>query len=122
MYEAVFAAREAALAAIRPGAKAADVDKAARDVLEARGFGSKFKHSTGHGVGFEAISAGAKPRLHPKSSDTLETGMVFNVEPAIYIEDYGGIRHCDMVAVTDTGAEVLTPFQCRFGELVVEDS
>ena len=120
MYEAVFAAREAALSAIRPGARAADVDKAARDVFEARGFGPQFKTSTGHGVGFSAISANAKPRLHPKSSETMEIGMVFNVEPAIYINGYGGIRHCDMVTVTKGGAEVLTPFQCRLDELVLE--
>lgn len=80
-------------------------------------FGPQFKHSTGHGVGFSAISANAKPRLHPKSTETLETGMVFNVEPAIYFEGYGGIRHCDMVTVTEAGAELLTPFQCGAGEL-----
>ena len=43
--------------------------------------------------------------------------MVFNVEPAIYFEGYGGIRHCDMVTVTEAGAELLTPFQCAAGEL-----
>ncbi len=118
MYQAVFAAREAALAAIHPGVKAADVDKAARDVLEKRGFGPQFKHSTGHGVGFSAISANAQPRLHPKSEDTLEIGMVFNVEPAIYFDGYGGIRHCDVVSVTEAGAEVLTAFQDRPGELL----
>jgi Xaa-Pro aminopeptidase len=116
MYDAIYAARQAALSAIRPGARASDVDSAARDVLNLRGFGPQFKHSTGHGVGFSAIDAGAKPRLHPKSNDTLQSGMVFNVEPAIYFDGYGGIRHCDMVAVTDSGAEVLTPFQsCTAG-------
>ena len=45
--------------------------------------------------------------------------MVFNVEPAIYIDGYGGIRHCDMVTVTETGAELLTSFQCRVAELVI---
>lgn len=119
MYDAVFAARLAAFGAIRPGARAADVDRAARDVLKARGFGPQFKHSTGHGVGFSAISANAKPRLHPKSEDVLGTGMTFNVEPAIYFEGYGGIRHCDMVAVTGAGMELLTPFQCNIGELVL---
>ncbi len=120
MYDAILAARQAALDAIHPGAKAADIDTAARDVLRARGFGPQFKHSTGHGVGFSAIDANAKPRLHPKSDDTLETGMVFNVEPAIYFEGYGGIRHCDMVTVTAEGAEVLTPFQCSLDELVLD--
>lgn len=118
MYEAMFAAREAALAAIRPGAKTADVDKAARDVLEKRGFGPHFKHSTGHGIGFSAISANAKPCLHPKSAETLETGMVFNVEPAIYFDGYGGMRHCDVVAITEAGTEVLTDFQGRPRELL----
>jgi Xaa-Pro aminopeptidase len=119
MYDAISSARQAALSAIRPGAKAADVDTAARNVLKSRGFGPHFKHSTGHGVGFSAIDANAKPRLHPKSEDKLEDGMVFNVEPAIYFEGYGGIRHCDMVTVTDSGAELLTPFQPCAGELSV---
>ncbi len=119
MYSAVFAAREAALAAIRPGIRAADVDAAARRVLDAHGFGPQFKHATGHGVGFAAIDHEALPRLHPKSRDVLEAGMVFNVEPAIYEDGYGGVRHCDMVAVTNDGADVLTPFQAKIEELQI---
>ncbi len=122
MYDAVSEARQAALNSIRPGVKAAEVDTAARDVLKTRGFGPQFKHSTGHGVGFSAIAANAKPRLHPKSEDTLEAGMVFNVEPAIYFDGYGGMRHCDMVAVTDSGAELLTPFQCSLDDLTLSGS
>lgn len=110
MYDAISSARDAALKAIRPGVRAADVDKAARQVLSDRGFGEQFKHATGHGVGYAAIDHNAQPRLHPKSPDLLEPGMVFNVEPAIYIEKVQGMRHCDMVTVTDSGAEVLTPF------------
>lgn len=119
MYDAISAAREAALHAVRPGARAADVDKAARQVLSARGFGDQFKHATGHGVGYAAIDHNAKPRLHPKSPDLLKAGMVFNVEPAIYIENSQGMRHCDMVAVTDSGAEVLTPFLEHPREMVL---
>ncbi|HTU43987.1 MAG TPA: Xaa-Pro peptidase family protein [Bryobacteraceae bacterium] len=122
MYDAVSRAREAALSTIRPGVKAASVDTAARDVLKTCGFGPHFKHSTGHGVGFSAIDANARPRLHPRSEDILETGMVFNVEPAIYFEGYGGIRHCDVVVVTDSGAEVLTAFQCSIEDLVKSGS
>jgi Xaa-Pro aminopeptidase len=110
MYQAVLAAREAALAAIRPGVAAAAVDQAARAELEQRGFGREFKHPTGHGVGFAAIDHNAQPRLHPRSTDVLESGMVFNVEPAIYVEGLEGLRHCDMVMVTVSGVEVLTPF------------
>lgn len=119
MYDAVFAARRAALEVSRSGIRAAEVDAAARRVLEARGFGAEFKHGLGHGVGFAAINHNAPPRLHPASNDVLETGMVFNVEPAIYIEGFGGMRHCDMVVVTGAGAEVLTPFQSCVEELTV---
>jgi Xaa-Pro aminopeptidase len=119
MYEAVLAAREAALGTIRAGARAADVDAAAREALAARGFGALFKHSTGHGVGFAAIDASAQPRLHPASPDVLLAGMVCNIEPAIYIDGFGGIRHCDVVAVTESGCEVLTPFHAEMTELVV---
>jgi Xaa-Pro aminopeptidase len=110
LYEAITAAHLAARDAVRPGARAADVDHAVRSVLEKRGFGKAFKHSTGHGVGFSAINHLARPRLHPQSPDLLETGMVFNVEPAVYLEGYGGIRHCNMVALTANGVEKLTPF------------
>lgn len=112
MYSALFEARRAALDAIRPGAAARDVDAAAREALTGHGFGDAFKHSTGHGVGFAAINHNARPRLHPASNETLEEGMVFNVEPGIYIDGYGGMRHCDMVAVTADGYELLTPFHC----------
>ncbi len=119
LYEAVFAARQAALQAIRPGVKARQVDDAARSALERRGYGQDFKHSTGHGVGFAAIDPNALPRLHPKSPDVLEPGMVFNIEPGIYLAGYGGIRHCDVVALTEDGPEVLTPFQTKIEELTL---
>ena len=117
MYGALFAARDAALAALAPGVGASDVDAAARSVLEERGFGKQFKHPTGHGVGFGAINPHALPRLHPKSPDRIEAGMVFNVEPGIYFEDFGGMRQCEMVAMTHTGAEVLTGFQGTIDDL-----
>ena len=84
---------------IRPGAKAADVDTGSARCLKA---GDLDPVQAFHGTRrrFFGDSANAKPRLHPKSEETLEIGMVFNVEPAIYFEGYGGMRHCDMVAVT----------------------
>jgi Xaa-Pro aminopeptidase len=112
IFAAVFAAREAALAAIRPGVCAASVDQAARQKMHEHGFAAEVRHATGHGVGFEAINAEARPRLHPASPDILEPGMIFNVEPAAYFEGYGGVRHCDVVVVNERGCELLFPFQC----------
>lgn len=111
LYDAVAEAHRAAEEVLRPGARAMDVDRAARTVLEKHGLGKAFKHSAGHGIGFGAINPRALPRLHPQSPDVLETGMVFNIEPALYLEGYGGIRHCNMVALTVKGVEQLTPFQ-----------
>jgi len=110
MREIIMEARQAALDSIRPGISAQKVDQAARGVLEKYGFGPQFKHGLGHGVGFAAANANGRPRIHPASPDVLETGMTFNVEPAIYFDEYGGMRHCDVVAVTDSGVEVLTQF------------
>jgi Xaa-Pro aminopeptidase len=109
--EAIVAARAAALSAIRPGVAAGAVDRAARDVLEDAGYGAQFRHTTGHGVGFIAIDHEEPPQLHPQSDEPLQPGMVFNVEPGVYIDGYGGVRDCNMVAVTEDGYELLSPFQ-----------
>ena len=119
MYRAIFEARESALAAIRPGAMARDVDEAARRVLQTHGFGDFFTHGLGHNVGFSAISPDFSPRLHPASTDRLEIGATFNIEPSIYIRDFGGIRHCDVVTVTANGPEVLTPFHDTVEQLII---
>ena len=122
MYGAVHAASHAAIGAIRPGVMAADVDAAAREALVSRGFGDHFKHATGHAVGFAAMDYDTPPRLRPMSDDRLETGMIFNIEPAIYVEGFGGLRHCDTALVTETGVEILTPFQSSIEHLVVRSS
>lgn len=110
MRAAIAEARAAALGCIKPGAKAEAVDHAARSVMKAHGFGEAFKHATGHGVGFAAADPNDRPRVHPSSPDLLEIGMTFNVEPAAYFDGYGGMRHCDLVAVTADGVRVLTDF------------
>jgi Xaa-Pro aminopeptidase len=97
---------------IRPGIHARQVDGTARSDLEKYSYGKQFTHALGHGAGF-AANANGRPRIHPASPDVLEAGMTFNAEPAIYIEGYGGMRHCDVVAVTSSGADVLTQFQTR---------
>jgi Xaa-Pro aminopeptidase len=110
MRAAIEEARHAALNAIHPGVLAKRIDEAARSIMKSHGFGSAFKHATGHGVGFAAANANALPRIHPLSPDVLEPGMSFNIEPAAYFDGYGGMRHCDVVAVTSAGAAVLTGF------------
>jgi len=117
VFAAVFESRDAALAAMRVGARAADIDRAARDVTESHGLGAAFKHPAGYGAGFGAADHTARPRLHPKSDDVLQAGMVLKLELGLYLENYGGVRTTDMVAITENGAEVLTPFHWSLDEL-----
>ncbi len=106
MYEAVLQAQLASIAAVRPGAEAEEVDLAGRQVLKKAGFDAYFTHSTGHGVGIEIHE---QPRVARGQKQKLEPGMVITVEPGIYIPGDGGVRIEDMVLVTATGHEVLTP-------------
>ena len=122
MRAAMMRARFATLESIRPGIFACEIDKVARDSLDKDGFGKYFKHATGHGVGFSACDASARPRIHPLSPDRIEEGSVFNIEPAIYIDSVGGMRHCDMVYVTSNGAELLTDFQVGDQDFIVPGS
>jgi Xaa-Pro aminopeptidase len=110
MRSAIMDARKSGMLAIRPGVAGSAIDRATRSVLETHGLGSAFKHGAGHGVGFAAANAAGRPRIHPLSPDVLESGMTFNLEPAVYFEGYGGMRHCDLVAVTSDGVRVLTNF------------
>jgi Xaa-Pro aminopeptidase len=105
-HERVLEAQQAAVAAVGSGVICGDVDEAARSVLRRAGFADAFSHSTGHGVGLEIhepprIGAGQKTRLQP--------GMVITIEPGVYLEGQFGIRIEDMVVVTRTGGQVLTP-------------
>jgi Xaa-Pro aminopeptidase len=109
LHDAVRAAQQAAIAAVRPGVEASAVDAAARSVLHARGLGEAFGHGTGHGLGLEVHE---EPRISQQRGDlppvTLTPGMVFTVEPGAYLPGFGGVRIEDDVLVTETGCEVLT--------------
>ena len=105
IYRTVLTAQERAIAAIRPGVPAQQVDALARTVIEAAGYGDFFDHGLGHGVGMQIHEA---PRLRKESPDLLEPGMVVTVEPGIYLPDWGGIRIEDDVLVTPDGREVLS--------------
>jgi Xaa-Pro aminopeptidase len=105
VYEVVRQAQEAALAAVRAGASARDVDSVARDLITAAGHGEHFGHGLGHGVGAEVHEG---PRLSQRSDATLEAGQVVTVEPGVYVPGAVGVRIEDLVVVTETGTEVLT--------------
>jgi Xaa-Pro aminopeptidase len=105
MYHAVRSAQEDAIAKIAPGVKAREVDSAARLRITDCGLGKYFVHSLGHGVGMEIHE---EPAISPTGDTVLRPGMVFTVEPAVYVPRFGGVRIEDMILVTDDGCEILT--------------
>ncbi len=105
-YQAVLEAQEAGVAAVSSGVSSGDVDESARNVLRREGLAEAFSHSTGHGVGLEIHES---PRIGARQKARLQAGMVITIEPGIYLPGEFGVRIEDMVAVTRTGGEVLTP-------------
>jgi Xaa-Pro aminopeptidase len=105
VHAVVARAQQAAMRAVRPGAAARDVDAAARAVIAEAGYGEQFNHGLGHGIGLEVHEA---PAVRPNSDAVLETGMVFTIEPGIYLPGWGGVRIEDDVLVTPEGCELLT--------------
>ncbi|MBI3753035.1 MAG: aminopeptidase P family protein [Deltaproteobacteria bacterium] len=105
VYHAVKDAHDKAIEAVSPGVKASYIDSVARDFIQHAGYGKYFGHGTGHGVGLQVHE---RPTISPYNDEILEEGMVFTIEPGIYIPDWGGVRIEDMVLVTRDGCEVLT--------------
>ncbi len=105
VYGVVLAAQRAAIAAIRPGAIMKEIDATARQVIADAGYGERFGHSLGHGIG---LAVHEQPRLAPDQDRPLAPGMVVTVEPGIYLPGWGGVRIEDDVLVTEDGHEVLT--------------
>jgi len=115
VYQAVLEAQQTAIAAVRPGVRAGDIDAAARLTLGRHGLAEAFGHSTGHGLGVEIHET---PRIGPRREATgdgpappdeaIEPGMVFTIEPGAYLPGWGGVRIEDDVLVTSDGVEVLT--------------
>lgn len=107
MYEVVIESQAAGVQAVRPGAAAADVDGASRRVIEEAGWGDRFVHATGHGVGIDIHEA---PAVSATSADTLERSSVVTVEPGVYLPDLGGVRIEDTLIVTEDGSRAVTRF------------
>jgi Xaa-Pro dipeptidase len=111
IYEVVRQANAAGRAAVRPGISAQEVDRAARRVIEDAGYGERFFHRTGHGLGLETHEP---PYIVEGNEQPLVPGMVFTVEPGVYVPGVGGVRIEDDVVITEDGAESLTTFPRRW--------
>ncbi len=100
IYEVVKEAQQTAIDGYKPGMKGKDLDKLARDVIAGYGYGEYFGHSLGHGVGID-VHEGVS--VSPGSELVLEKGMIFSVEPGIYVPGLGGVRIEDLVTIGDNG-------------------
>ena len=105
LYETVKKAHDLAVSAVKPGVDCKALDAIARGHIEECGFGEFFGHGLGHGVGLEIHE---KPTISSRSSQTVEEGMIFTIEPGIYIPGLGGVRIEDLVEVTVDGCRVLS--------------
>ncbi|MBE9917095.1 aminopeptidase P family protein [Paenibacillus donghaensis] len=107
IYNAVLEANLQGIQAIKPGVTLASVDQAARNAIEKAGYGPYFLHRLGHGLG---IDVHEYPSVHGNNSDLVQSGMIFTVEPGVYVAGLGGVRIEDDIFVTDNGVEVLTSY------------
>ena len=105
IYQIVKEAHDKAIEKVRPAIPIAEVDGAARDHIRRKGYGEYFGHGTGHGIG---LAVHEDPAVNSENKGPVQEGMVFTIEPGIYLPDHGGVRIEDMVLVTRHGAEVLT--------------
>ena len=107
VYDLVLQTQVAALGEVRAGAGCRNVDAFARERIDAAGYGERFGHGLGHGVGLEVHE---QPTLSRAGDGELEAGNVVTVEPGVYVPERFGVRIEDLVVVTDGGAEVLSSF------------
>jgi Xaa-Pro aminopeptidase len=106
-YELVRSANAEGRKTVKPGISAEEVDRAARSVIEQKGMGENFIHRTGHGLGLDVHE---EPWIQAGNRRPLEAGMVFSVEPGVYVPGKLGIRVEDIVTVTEDGVRTLTGF------------
>jgi len=114
IFDIVLEAHDSALASIRPEMALCDLDVVARDFISSQGYGEYFGHGLGHGVGLEIHEY---PAVSSRSDQRLLEGMVFTVEPGVYVPGIGGVRIEDTVVVTADGFETLTSIPKQFKQL-----
>ncbi len=105
IYRAVHEAHMRALEAVKPGVSVRKIDLAARSVIDEAGYGRYFLHGLGHGVGLEIHEP---PYLSPRGRGPVEEGMVFTIEPGVYVEGFGGVRLESLVYLHRDGPELLS--------------
>jgi len=115
-YEVMNKARELAFRMVRPGMNCGEIDVTVKEFLTRAGYGQNLLHRTGHGFG---LSAHEGPWIAEGSINTLEKNMFISIEPGIYIDGVGGIRHSDTVLVTDNGYELLTKNPTDMESLII---
>nr|CBH39113.1 Xaa-Pro dipeptidase [uncultured archaeon]CBH39753.1 putative Xaa-Pro dipeptidase [uncultured archaeon] len=115
IYEIVLEAQHAALDRIRPGATIGEVDAAAREIINRHGYGPYFTYFTGHGIGLEM---GEDPIIRSNNQLKIQDGMVFTVEPGIYLLNKGGVRIEDDVLTTKNGCRLLSRFPRNLSESI----
>lgn len=116
IHDVVLQAHDLALAAVKPGIPLAELDRVAREAIHAAGYGDFFGHGLGHGVGLEVHEP---PTVSPRSTLSAENGMVFTIEPGIYVPGLGGVRIEDMVLVTAEGYRLLTKISKTFDDCLL---
>ncbi len=112
VYRIVKEAHDLGIDAIRPGVPICEIDKTARDHIQRQGYGEYFGHGLGHGIG---LAVHEDPVVNGENKGLIQEGMVFTIEPGVYIPQWGGVRIEDMILVAPQGAEVLTylPIELR---------
>lgn len=116
IFDTVLEAHDRALAEVAPGIALTELDRIAREHIKSSGFGDYFGHGLGHGVGLAVHEA---PTVSPRSTMNAEAGMVFTIEPGIYVPGVGGVRIEDTVLVTDDGCRILTKIPKTFSNILL---